>query len=90
LPDDPDPIAGWWWSGNPGDTFYNHVLTPNQTSCTSQAPWVTGIFNAASEHPAGINVLMGDGHVMFVSSAVHAQVWIAMGSRNGREVFSSF
>jgi prepilin-type N-terminal cleavage/methylation domain-containing protein/prepilin-type processing-associated H-X9-DG protein len=89
-PDDGDPVAAIWWSGNPGHALYNHVLTPNQTSCVSQSLWIAGVFNSASEHPSGVNALFADGHVRLIGSHIAADVWHGVGSRNGREVLPQF
>jgi prepilin-type N-terminal cleavage/methylation domain-containing protein/prepilin-type processing-associated H-X9-DG protein len=43
---------------------------------------------AASYHPGGANVCLADGSVRFVADAVDFDVWRAMGSRAGGEVFS--
>ena len=42
---------------------------------------------ARSHHPAGIHVCRADGSVDFVSNSVDLQVWQALSTRNGHEVF---
>jgi len=81
---------------------YNHFGTPNQINCTNTQdstdhnnPWagyyVTAIGSAppGSLHPGGVNVGFADGSVHFLKNSVAANVWWALGSRNGGEVISS-
>lgn len=79
-----------WTNGNLGTTLYNHILTPNQNSCTNGTRFQQGAYTAASYHPGGVNVLFGDAHASFVSSDVDLWIWRAIGSRNGHEPFSGF
>ena len=41
--------------------------------------------SARSYHPGGVNALLCDGSVVFVSNNVSTAVWLAAGSRNGNE-----
>jgi prepilin-type N-terminal cleavage/methylation domain-containing protein/prepilin-type processing-associated H-X9-DG protein len=41
---------------------------------------------ARSNHTGGVNALMGDGSVRFVSNSINLTVWQAMGTREGGEV----
>jgi prepilin-type processing-associated H-X9-DG protein len=43
---------------------------------------------ASSNHPGGVNSLMGDGSVHFISESIDADVWRALGTRSGRESVS--
>ena len=45
--------------------------------------------NARSYHPGGVNVLMGDGSVKFIKSAIDGNVWRALGSVAGGEIVSA-
>ncbi len=84
---------------------YSHVMTPNGYTCTgaesgffgaqgnftsdgSGGGWL-GASTANSNHPGGVNVCMGDGHVQFIKDTVNLQTWWALGSRNRGEVISS-
>lgn len=86
------PVTGVWDNGNPGWTAYNHILTPNTTSCYAPALglWTTGIFSAASPHPGGVHLLLGDGHVRFIANEIDVTIWRSLGSRNGGEVVEAF
>ena len=44
---------------------------------------------ARSYHPAGVNVLMGDGSVRFVKDSIAGPVWRALGTVNGNEAISA-
>jgi prepilin-type processing-associated H-X9-DG protein len=40
---------------------------------------------ARSEHPGGVNLLMADGSVRFVSESISPAAWRGLGTRNGQE-----
>jgi hypothetical protein len=48
------------------------------------------IVSARSAHPNGVQVLLGDGAVQFVSNSISLTTWQALGSPNGGEVISGF
>jgi prepilin-type N-terminal cleavage/methylation domain-containing protein/prepilin-type processing-associated H-X9-DG protein len=65
---------------------YQGVSTPRAPSTlNSGAP---GLF-ARSGHSNGVNALMGDGSVRFVTNSIDATMWRAMGTREGGEVVSN-
>jgi prepilin-type N-terminal cleavage/methylation domain-containing protein/prepilin-type processing-associated H-X9-DG protein len=88
-----------WVYYRPHDNaLYHHAVTPNLPDCciiTSvgrpRQPggrrW--GLMPASSRHPGGVNVLMCDGTVRFVSDNVDRDTWWAMGSIAGSEEHSS-
>jgi prepilin-type N-terminal cleavage/methylation domain-containing protein/prepilin-type processing-associated H-X9-DG protein len=91
---------GWRWSlGAYGFAAFNTIQTPNDSQyptggCQNGAgneAWANGAWSigAASAHPGGANVLMGDGHVFFVKSSVARQTWWNLGTKAGGEVVSS-
>ena len=86
------PAGGFpWTEGGLHFTSYNHVLFPNDASCTNESMIQEGAYSAGSEHPGGVHVLFGDGRVGFVATHVDFHVWRAIGSRDGREpVAASF
>ena len=43
--------------------------------------------SARSRHPGGVNVIMADGSLQFVSNDIALATWRAMGTMNGGEVF---
>ena len=62
--------VGWRWSdGWHVYTSYFHMLPPNSPSCgNSGESWA--IISASSYHPGGVNVVMVDGSVRFVSEGI--------------------
>jgi prepilin-type processing-associated H-X9-DG protein len=44
---------------------------------------------AGSRHAAGVNLLLGDGSVRFISQTVDPAVWRGLGSISGGEVISA-
>jgi len=83
----------WGWSWVMGEnccTLHNHVSTPNTVSCAG-VPFPGTMTNMAmqvsvsSRHPAGVNAMMGDGSVHFVTNSVDLNTWRGLGTRNGGE-----
>lgn len=83
-----------WVMGENCCTQYNHVATPNRTSCagtgfpgtmTNMAMQVT----PSSYHNGGVHALTGDGAVHFTNDSVDLSVWRALGTRRSSEVLSS-
>jgi len=83
----------WGWSWVMGEnccTLYNHVSTPNTTSCAG-IPFPGTMTNMAmqvsanSQHPGGVNMMLGDGSTRFVANTVDLAVWRALGTRSGGE-----
>ncbi len=68
-----------------GQHRYNHVATPNTRSCGF---FITGRADMppSSRHPGGVNLLLGDGSVHFISDGIDLATWRALGSRDGGEV----
>jgi prepilin-type N-terminal cleavage/methylation domain-containing protein/prepilin-type processing-associated H-X9-DG protein len=85
----------WGWSWVMGEnccTGYNHVSTPNTYSCAGigfpSPPGMTAMsmqVSPNSNHPGGVNLMMGDGSVRFAANAVDINTWRALGTRNGGE-----
>jgi type II secretory pathway pseudopilin PulG len=80
--------GGAWANASPGISWYNHVLYPNDASCSNGGRIFEGAYSASSMHPAMIHVLAADGHVRAVAAHIDLSVWRAFGSRNGGELFS--
>jgi prepilin-type N-terminal cleavage/methylation domain-containing protein len=80
-----------WVMGENCCTQYNHVQTPNKISCagtnfpgtmTNMAMQVT----VSSRHTGGVQVMMGDSSVHFVSDSIDLGIWRAIGTRASGEV----
>ncbi|WP_235963777.1 DUF1559 domain-containing protein [Tautonia rosea] len=90
-----------WIYAAPNHTMYSHHRPPNDPSpdCrtgnpfgdASNAEWnLLALDGAArSRHPGGVNLLLADGSVRFVSSTVAIPVWNGLGTRAGGEVISA-
>lgn len=68
---------------------YQHISPPNARSCGF---FVTGksTMPPSSRHTGGVNVLMGDGSVKFVTNSVDLTTWRGIGTRNGGEVLGDY
>jgi prepilin-type N-terminal cleavage/methylation domain-containing protein/prepilin-type processing-associated H-X9-DG protein len=71
-------------------SFYNHLLPPNQWYFGNGIDVAKGPIPASSLHAGGVNVLMADGAVRFVSSNVDLDVWWAVGTRASGDVVGDF
>jgi prepilin-type N-terminal cleavage/methylation domain-containing protein/prepilin-type processing-associated H-X9-DG protein len=73
-----------WTSETGSDTVYVHAAPPNSRSCGFL---IAGRFESAasSYHPGGVNVLMCDSSVKFVTNGIDLPTWWAIGSRRGGE-----
>jgi len=93
------PLTVWqgasWSMGEMCCTTYNHVSTPNTTSCAGTG-FPGNMSNMAmqippsSNHGGGVNVLLGDGSVRFISDSINLQTWRALGTINGGEAISNY
>jgi prepilin-type processing-associated H-X9-DG protein len=80
-----------WINGHYADANYNHHLMPNsKTWDCSNASHNPGQAAARSMHTGGVNVMMGDGSVRFISNNVDSFTWRAISTRAGGEVFGNF
>lgn len=65
--------GGRWADGAAGYGLVNTVLPPNSPSCAvGGTEAVDGLYSAGSFHPNGVNVVMADGAVRFVSDDIDA------------------
>ncbi len=94
---------GWYWShATPMHTEYNHVATPNSSigDCaidsligTPQGSGGTaegGMLTARSQHPGGVNCLLGDGSCRMVSDSIDLRLWRSLSTIAGHETVGEF
>ncbi|GIW90305.1 MAG: prepilin-type N-terminal cleavage/methylation domain-containing protein [Pirellulaceae bacterium] len=74
-----------WLEGNMNWTRYNHLLPPNRIACKNGLTWDGTAMPASSWHRGGVNLLLGDGAVRFVSDTIDEKVWMAAGTIAGQE-----
>jgi prepilin-type N-terminal cleavage/methylation domain-containing protein/prepilin-type processing-associated H-X9-DG protein len=64
---------------------YTHLFTPGRPSCFGSMGDLISPLTATSRHPHGVQLLLADGHVRFVTQDIDVETWRALGSRNGNE-----
>jgi len=72
----------WVWSDHLS-TYYNHILTPNHKSCLNFQNPRNSALTSSSAHHEGVNVLLADGSVDFISESIDLVRWRNLGSREG-------
>lgn len=78
-----------WFVGTLSQTCYNHAIEPNSTvpDCVLElSDPISGLVGARSNHPGGVNTVMADASVRFVTNSIRREVWTALGTRAGGEV----
>ncbi len=79
--------CGTWLCGVPAYTTFSSFLPPN--SSAASCSWMNyGFFGARSYHASGVNVLMADGSVRYVSDTVDLDAWHGAGTIAGGEARS--
>jgi prepilin-type processing-associated H-X9-DG protein len=80
--------GAWWAYTGIGQTLYTHAQPPNGSipDCAIFAVPPIGMMTARSNHPGGVNALMGDGSLRFVGETIAVGVWRGLGTRNGGEL----
>jgi len=76
-----------WINGGYLSTAYSHYYTPNtpQFDCLNSGN-AAGLKAARSRHPGGVNLLLFDGSVRFVSNGISISTWQALATIMGNEV----
>ncbi len=80
-----------WINGGYLSTAYNHWVTPNSPTfdCLNSANNY-GLKTARSRHTNGVNLLLCDGSVHFVTNNVSLITWQALATRAGGEVIGDY
>jgi prepilin-type processing-associated H-X9-DG protein len=87
--------GSWAWSWTASGGTYSHVMNPNENPCynynNNLGDWAGNTLQPASSmHSGGVQVLMADGSVRFVSNSVDNGTWIAIGTRGSGETPTDF
>jgi prepilin-type N-terminal cleavage/methylation domain-containing protein/prepilin-type processing-associated H-X9-DG protein len=82
-----------WVMGEMCCTTYNHVTTPNKTTCAGigfpgNMSNMAMVVPPSSYHAGGVNVALGDGSVRFVTDGISLAAWRGLGTRDGGETIS--
>jgi prepilin-type processing-associated H-X9-DG protein len=64
------PDVAWYFSGNPGSTLFLTFFPPNIQRKVNLSGGSNFRFSASSNHPGGLNALMGDGSVKFIKDSI--------------------
>lgn len=83
-----DMVASWFVPPSFPECVNRPPAMPCQATGTP-APGNDFVFAARSRHAAGVQAMMCDGSVRFVSDLVDQTVWQAQGTMNGREATTS-
>jgi prepilin-type N-terminal cleavage/methylation domain-containing protein/prepilin-type processing-associated H-X9-DG protein len=84
--------GGQWINGHFGNSLYNHYYPPNvagKWDC-GNASGNKGLTSSRSFHSGGVNLLLADGSVRFVSNSIAPATWSALATRAGGEVVGDF
>jgi prepilin-type N-terminal cleavage/methylation domain-containing protein/prepilin-type processing-associated H-X9-DG protein len=84
--------ANQWLNGHLTYSIYNHYYTPNQNGvwdCKNSSNSMA-LTAARSGHSGGVNVLLMDGSVRFVSNSVSLASWRGLATAAGGEVPGDF
>lgn len=86
--------SAWSWSFIGAGNAYSHNMMPNEPSChhyEGGTDWGGDtMFSASSMHTGGVQVLLADGSVRFISDSIAQNIWWGLGTRNGSETLGEF
>ena len=92
---------GWLYTGTYDHSLYNHARRPNdprhncfnisRESSSNCLGWgvLQARMAASSRHPQGVNLLLADGSVRFVSDNIDLDIWKALATRAGDELIEN-
>ncbi len=81
-------VGAPWIQSEHSITSYWHCMPPNGRSCMFPPQRIAT--SATSGHVNGVNLLLFDGSVRFVSNQIDLATWRALGTRDGGEVVGSY
>jgi len=79
-----------WITGKARGTIFSTYDRPNSPLPDLVGHGSIGFYVARSNHPGGVNALLGDGSVRFLSEAIDLNTWRALGTCAGGEVVGQF
>jgi prepilin-type N-terminal cleavage/methylation domain-containing protein/prepilin-type processing-associated H-X9-DG protein len=79
-----------WIIGRPLFSAMSTYMLPNTPIPDIAGKQHMGFFAARSNHPGGVNILMADGSVRFVTDGIDLTTWRAIGTCCGGEVSNPF
>jgi prepilin-type N-terminal cleavage/methylation domain-containing protein/prepilin-type processing-associated H-X9-DG protein len=89
-----DQGCSWFMAINTPNSGIDYTLDCSNTDptmpCGTQNGKVGQEISARSRHTGGVNVVLCDGSVTFVSNGVNLSVWQALSTMNGGEVVGSY
>lgn len=79
------------WIGGPGQrSLFNSYYLPNDHNKHDCGIGGVGRFKAASQHPGGVNMILGDCSVHFIKSHIELTTWRALSTRGDSEALGSY
>jgi prepilin-type N-terminal cleavage/methylation domain-containing protein len=78
-----------WIAGKPHSTVFSTYLPPNGATPDLMSMGI-GFYGARSEHPGGVQGLLGDGSARFIAEEVSLSAWRALGARNDGAPLEAF
>ncbi len=75
-----------WLIGSLIASGYNHLNSPNGSTCVASEQSSIIAVTAGSRHRGGAHGLLLDGHTQFIRDEIALSVWLAIGTRAGGEV----
>ncbi len=79
-----------WITGKARGTIFSTYDRPNSPIPDLVGHGSIGFYAARSNHPGGVNALLGDGSVRFISETISLDTWHALGSVSGGEVLGPY
>jgi prepilin-type N-terminal cleavage/methylation domain-containing protein len=80
-------VGAPWIQSSHSITSYWHIAPPNGRSCMFPPSRIAT--SASSGHINGVNLVLFDGSVHFVTNGINLVTWRALGTRNGGETLGS-
>jgi prepilin-type processing-associated H-X9-DG protein len=81
--------GGEWLNDSATGTAYLHCGPPGSTNCGFPGN-LRFCVNANSDHTGGVNMLLCDGSVRFITNSIALPTWRALGTRAGSDIPGDF